>query len=342
MRKKAFRPDVDAPKWTGGHTPYDIVKEGTIALLVVAILTIALATVFGSPDVPAVTIKRWSNMAPVDFAMTALSELNGTSGTATYGAPYNNQSVGQQLGPLQLAKWVGDRIPVDAANAFVIDPLGSLPNQAVLTTDLSQWKQASQTQRTSWLANYTKAAATMKFKSGNVNVAAYNAGPVSVLINDLTQMARSGALDQSLVTHAGFYTTDYTLPLLFIADGSYLGNLAEKQHLTGEQWGMMNETGSYPGQAWLWLYTFWYQVPPFSQSGNADVLVWGLMMALTALLLLVPFIPGLRSIPRWSRVYRLIWREHYGQDAPATPPRTPPRADPSASAAPVGVVSSDA
>ena len=341
MTKKAFRPDVDAPKWTGGHTPYDIVKEGTIALLVVAILTIALATVFGSPDIPAVTIKRWSNMAPVDFAMTALSELNGSSGTATYGAPYNNTSVGQQLGPLQLAKWVGDRIPIDAANDFVINPLNSLPNQAVLTADLLQWKHAPQSQRDSWLANYTKAAATMKFTSGSVDVSAGNAGPVSVLINDLTQMARSGALDQSLVTHAGFYTTDYTLPLLFIADGSYLGNLAEKQHLTGEQWGMMNETGSYPGQAWLWLYTFWYQVPPFSQSGNADVLVWGLMMALTVVLLLVPLIPGLRSVPRWSRVYRLIWREHYRQFTPENQPRTPRPKDQSPPSAPAIAVSPD-
>ncbi len=320
---KAFRPDVDAPKWTGGHTPYDIIKEGTIALLVVAVLTITLAIVFGSPDVPAVTIKRWSNVAPVDFAMTALSELNNTSGTATYGAPYNKNGDSQQLGPLQLAKWVGDRIPINTAEDFVINPLTSLPNQAVLTADLLQWKHAPVSQRTSWLANYTKASAKMKFASGSVNVPAYNAGPVSVLVNDLTQMARSGALDQSLVTHAGFYTTDYTLPLLFIADGSYLGNLADKQHLSGEQWGMMNETGSYPGQAWLWLYTFWYQVPPFSQSGNGDVLVWGLMMALTALLLLVPFVPGLRSVPRWSRVYRLIWREHYRQFTPEKHARSP-------------------
>jgi len=35
------------------------------------------------------------------------------------------------------------------------------------------------------------------------------------------------------------------------------------------------------------------------------------MMALTVLLALVPFIPGLRSIPRWTRLYRLIWRRHY-------------------------------
>jgi hypothetical protein len=313
MRTKSFRPDVDAPEWRGGHTPYDIIKEGTIALLVVALLTIALAVVFGSPDVKAVTLKRWANAAPVDFATTALSELNGTSGTATYGAPYNKNATGQQLGPLKLAQWVGARIPIDTAADFVLKPLASLPNQSVLSADLAQWKSASHGARQQWLKNYTKAATTMAFHAGQVVVNADSAGPVPVFINDLTQMARSGALDQDLVTSNGFYTTDYTLPLLFIADGAYLGNLAATQHLTGEQWGMMNETGSYPGQAWLWLYTFWYQVPPFSQSGNGDVLVWGLMMVLTAGLVLVPFIPGLRSIPRKSRVYRLIWREHYRQ-----------------------------
>ena len=30
-----------------------------------------------------------------------------------------------------------------------------------------------------------------------------------------------------------------------------------------------------------------------------------------ALLLFLPFIPGLRSVPRVIPVYRLIWREHY-------------------------------
>jgi len=74
---------------------------------------------------------------------------------------------------------------------------------------------------------------------------------------------------------------------------------------------MMNETGRYPGQAWLWLYTFWYQVPPFNHSDNADALVWALMMLLSLGLVLLPFIPGLRSIPRLTRVYRLIWRDHY-------------------------------
>ena len=311
MSEKAFRPDVDAPAWTGGHTPYDIIKEGTIALLVVAILSIGLSVVFGSPDEQQITVKSWSNAVPLDFAATALSELNGTSGTANYGAPYNNVSTGQQLGPLQLAKWVGVRIPINTVKDFVIDPLKALPDQPTLTADLQQWKSASQSTRNGWVSNYTKSATKMTFVNGAVVVSATSAGPVPVMINDLTQMARSGALDQALVTGSGFYTTNYTLPLLFIADGTYLSNLADKQHLKGSQWGMMNETGSYPGQAWLWLYTFWYQVPPFNSSANGDILVWGLMMALTVGLLLVPFLPGIRSIPRKTRVYRLIWREHY-------------------------------
>jgi hypothetical protein len=308
---KAFRPDVDAPEWKGGHSPYDIVKEGVIALVVVSLLTVLLAVVFGSPDEPAITIKAWSTNDPMDFAQTALSELNGTSGTAQYGAPYNTAATGQQLGPLKLAKWVGARIPVNTVKDFVVDPLRSLPGQPQLTMQLTEWSQASNSTRRGWVNNYTHAANHMKIVGGTLVVNATNAGPVPLMMTDLLQMARLGALDQALVTQNGFYTTDYTLPLLFLADGTYLANIAEKQHLTGEQWGMMNETGNYPGQAWLWLYTFWYEVAPFNSSGNGDVLVWGVMMVLSVGLVLPPFIPGLRSIPRWTRVYRLIWKEHY-------------------------------
>jgi hypothetical protein len=72
----------------------------------------------------------------------------------------------------------------------------------------------------------------------------------------------------------------------------------------------MNETGSYPGQPWLWLYQLWYHVPPFSTSLAANVDIWAVYLTgiATLLLLLVPFIPGLRDIPRWIPVHRLIWR----------------------------------
>ena len=71
-----------------------------------------------------------------------------------------------------------------------------------------------------------------------------------------------------------------------------LTNRAQAQHLLGSQWGMMNETGSYPGQVWLWLYTFWYQIKPFSTSANADILVMAVMGVLSLAFILVPVLPG--------------------------------------------------
>jgi hypothetical protein len=70
----------------------------------------------------------------------------------------------------------------------------------------------------------------------------------------------------------------------------------------------MNETGSYPGQPWLWLYTLWYQVPGWTNSANIDMIAIYMTGLATILLLLVPFIPGLRDIPRLIPVHRLIWR----------------------------------
>jgi hypothetical protein len=75
---------------------------------------------------------------------------------------------------------------------------------------------------------------------------------------------------------------------------------------------MMNEPGPYPGQAWLWLYTTWYQVPAGPFNGpNADVGVAVVMFMLSALLFLIPVIPGLERLPRYLGLYRIIWRDYY-------------------------------
>jgi hypothetical protein len=147
--------------------------------------------------------------------------------------------------------------------------------------------------------------------AGAVTVKASGAGPVPTMIGSLLALAQSGGLDGDLLTSRQFYQTDYTKPLLFMADGGLLAERAEAQHLLGKQWGIMNETGSYPGQTWLWLYTLWYQVEPFKASHNADALVVLVVGALSLLLVCIPLIPGLRDIPRWIPLYRLIWREHY-------------------------------
>jgi hypothetical protein len=84
---------------------------------------------------------------------------------------------------------------------------------------------------------------------------------------------------------------------------------------------MMNETGSYPRQTWLWLYTLWYQIPPYNGNTNADLMVVLTMLVLSLALVLVPFIPGLRDIPRWFPVHRIIWRGYDGDKAGPQPER---------------------
>jgi hypothetical protein len=312
--RRHFNPDRDVDQWHGKYLPYDLPKEFAIALLAVVILVVGLAVVLSSPDERPVTVKSWSTADPMDFAQTAITELDGTSGTATYGPPYNDvKGSSQSIGPFSPESWAGVHHPIDTAQDYVLGPLQTLPDDPDVAAAVKAYTSASPAQKATWTAAYEKAIASPSatFTDGALRIPPRGVGPVAPIISGLTDMARSGALDGALLSSHQFYGTDYTKPLLFIADGAYLENLATNQNLGGSQWGMMNETGNYPGQAWLWLYTLWYQVPPMNTSASGDLQVWALMMILTLGLALLPFIPGLRSIPRWSRVYRLIWRQHY-------------------------------
>ena len=289
--------------------PYDLVKEFAIALVVVIVLTGALAAIFSSPDEKSITMSGWAKAAPNDVSATATAELAGTSASATYGAPYNTNSDGQKLGPLSLQKWAGVRLPVDSAG-LVLGPLSGVSGDAALTSAMTTWKGATADQQIKWATDY--ADALSKAPDGDpAKVATADYGPVPVMTAGFLTVAKTGGLEGALTSSGNFYGGDQTKAMLLLSDGAYLEDQARARNLGGDQWGMMNETGNYPGQPWMWLYTFWYQVAPFATSEDADAQVWGLMVALTLALMFVPFIPGLRSIPRWLPVHRLIWRDYY-------------------------------
>ncbi len=299
---------ADAAPWRGPTKRYDILKEGTIASLVVLVLTVALAGLLSSPDEPPVTVQSWAQVAPADFLATAAAELDGTSETATYGPPYNTNGTPQSelFAP---ADWFGVTQPIDAAQTFVLSPLSkSAPADRQLATALAAYDAAPAALRQRWAASYATALAKVRFANGSPVVPPANDGPVPVMLATELTLARSGAIDTDLLAQRPFYGTDFTKPLLFIEDGQYIANLAAAQNLTGSQWGVMNETGSYPGQPWLWLYQLWYELPGWRNSANADLIAIYMTGLATLLLLFVPFIPGLRDVPRWIPVHRLIWR----------------------------------
>jgi hypothetical protein len=331
LRRRSIAAASAAP-WRGPNRRYDILKEGTLAAVIVLALTLGLAGVLSSPDVPPVTVATWSRLAPADFLATAATELDGTSETATYGPPYNTTSGAAQKLLFSPQTWFGVTQPVDTAQDFVLGPLASLAAaDPAIAAPLATYRAASPAQQQKWASAYDTAVAKVKFVNGNPVVPAAGDGPVPALMADELTLARSGALDTNLLSQQGFYGTNFTKPLLFIEDGSYFASQAQAMGLTGSQWGVMNETGSYPGQPWLWLYTLWYQVPGWTNSANIDMIAIYMTGLATILLLLVPFIPGLRDVPRLIPVHRLIWRSWYhtdpgppdGADAPRPADKTP-------------------
>jgi hypothetical protein len=323
--ERAAQRAADAAPWRGPTRRYDIVKEAVIASLVALAVTVGLAVVISSPDVPPVTVRSWVQVAPADFLATTASELDGTSLTATYGPPYNTNGTPQSewFAP---ANWVGVRQPIDPAQTFVLQPLAkTAPTDPPLAAALARYDAAPAALQVKWATAYGTAVTKVRFAGGTPVVPPAADGPLPVLLATELTLARSGAIDADLAGQQPFYGTDFTRPLLFLEDGQYYANQATAMNLTGDQWGVMNETGSYPGQPWLWLYQLWYQIPGWRNSLNVDLIAIYMTGLATVLLLLVPFIPGLRDIPRWIPVHRLIWRTPPTGPAPsdATPP-TPP------------------
>jgi len=302
------RDDIATRPWAGRKREYDLFKELTVGVIVVGVLVVGLAAIASSPDEPSITLKAWATAAPADFVATATAELGGTSATAGYGAPYNSTpDAGPTIGPISLQSMSGIQIPIDTAVDFVTAPLAL---QASPPAELKTWDSASVDQRATWASAYTDAL-TAADNNDPALVATGDYGPVPALTSALLAMAQRGALDGAIQNEGGFFNLDYTKSILFLGDGAYFVGIANAAHLTGDQWGMMNETGNYPGQSWLWLFSFWYQVPGIGNAANADILVVGIMLILTVLLALVPLIPGLRTIPRWIPLHKLVWKDYY-------------------------------
>ena len=313
--KTSVKERFDATPWAGETKKYDFIKEGVITLAVVTVLTIVLSLFMGSPDEPPLTFKGWATSNSDNFYTTTVSELARTSGTATYGGPYNTGGDGLNIGPLWLQKAAGVTHPIDSVKDFVIDPLTKQVSPAEVSSALLLWNSADSEQQSKWAIAYDDALVKVEGKISDVGNGDF--GPVPALAKGLTDLAKSGALDAALLSQGGFFQTDNTKQILFFGDGAYLDDAGTAANLQGGTWGMMNETGRYPGQAWLWLYSLWYQIPPFNNEesrpigANADAYIMILMGGLSLALILIPFIPGIKTLPMRIPIHRGIWSSYY-------------------------------
>ena len=269
----ALVPDPASTTWS---------RSSSSPSLVVVLLTVGLAAVFSSPDEKAITMRDWATAAPADVVATATGELAGTTTSATYGPPYNSNATGQKLGPLPLQKWARGAPAGRLRPGPRAGTAGRLaPATPRLTTALAAWNRAGAQQRTAWataLRRRPRQGPRRQPGQGGGRRLRAGAGHGRQLPAARAQRRPRG---RPHVRPAASTAATRPARCCCSADGAYLEDQARARNLGGDQWGMMNETGNYPGQPWMWLYTFWYQVPPFSTSDNADALVWGLMMVLS-------------------------------------------------------------
>ncbi|MBI1377305.1 MAG: hypothetical protein GC157_07475 [Frankiales bacterium] len=319
MTTTTARRAFEARPWTGPTRHYDILKEGAIALVVVTLLVVGLAALFSSPDDPALTFKGWATDSPDTLYATTVSELAGTSETAGYGPPYNTNSDGLSVGPLFLQKLGGVTHPIDTAQDFVVTPLQSTIEPADVTQALGTWTAAGADQQQAWATAYDDAVQATADDNGDLHldaVAAGDYGPVPTLAQAVVDLAKTGGYDNALTGQGSFFQTDQTKQLMLMGDGGYMEDRAVSYNLGGDTWGMMNEAGSWPGQIWLAFASVWYQPPAFNTDGttltdNADAIIFMILLLLCAVFILTPFIPGLRSLPRWIPLHRLVWKDYY-------------------------------
>jgi hypothetical protein len=293
--------------------PYDLLREGLIVLGIVAVIIILLASIFGSPDYPTVRSEDVARTEPVAYLETSVNILAGNSDLQSYGPPYTSDTANaQEVLGVAPAKWFGATIPIDPPRDFVINPL---KRAAVLDKDLTQaigsYTSASSDQQSTWLGAYLASLKQATLKDGQVQIPDGDYGPVAVMMQGMLELGQAGLLEGALESSDRLpYTLNFTRSLLFFQD-DIDHNVAEKLDMLGEQWGISHETGNFPGAWWLWPYTFLYQIPPMSDSPNGDLQVAVIMIVVFLALAFLPFIPILNHVPRWVRVYRIIWRDWY-------------------------------
>lgn len=341
--------------WSGERRPYDLFREFVVSLSIVVVLVVGLAVVFRSPDPAPVTFQQWAQQGTQDFALTTVSELDGTSGSATYGPPYQgtDQNGGTQaLGPISPQTWLGDlfpvAIPVDPYQDFVAAPL-ALQGDPDVAAALDVWSKASADQQAAWAKAYGEAVGKGSGKDGVLTVSTSEAesGPLDTIVQAQLAYAVSGGLDAALLYtnapradgYGTWYSNDQTHALLYFGDSGEGGGSADcveagqplpanggcwfynqavandaprnSGYLSGDTWGIMNEVGNWPGAWWLFPYTSWYQWGYGADGASGDLYVMIMTVLFALPFIFLPWIPGLRDIPKATRVYRLMWSDYY-------------------------------
>ena len=275
--------------WQGPERQYDLIAEGTIAVIVVAVLCILAASLWGSPDggltypgapkspagqafAPGTGISN----DPSDLAQTAVRSSPAgppPPGTARRSTRPPAPRRDHRDRAAEIAKAIfGLTLPINTADDFVLAPVSQLaaPSSPAVAAAVSRYEaaggdlspgapagQVASSQQMTWLNNYAKAlaASSAKFTPTSITVKAGNYGPLPVIIGAELAIASNGSLDGYLQGSQQQLGANTTAGTMFFGGrhpvGVHRRGPGRRRRPVGR-----DETRcvKLPGQVWLWLY----------------------------------------------------------------------------------------
>lgn len=121
----------------------------------------------------------------------------------------------------------------------------------------------------------------------------------------LIQMPISLIIQGTSPNHVHQYTN------IWLYDQPMMLNTAIQHGLTDDQWGMIKERGFFVGPWYLIVPAIAHVKLPYGNTG-VGFIFWNGLIALF-FVGIFPLVPGLRSLPRYLKLYKLIYAEAFGR-----------------------------
>jgi hypothetical protein len=275
---------------------------------VLLVVVIVLAAAVGSPNYPRETIAGAAKGNPGGAILGSTRELDGTSPSNVNASEYGMGDPGQTLvlNPLRTAAPLLGQISVQGLPTLQASDL----RQAIAAYD-----SASADQQMKWASNYEDALnkvtpmgsgpmATMSPEYAKVSTLQGDFGPVPVLVESVLYLAQTGYLEQYFEGVDPGHSLHLTN--IWCYDHPDMLNTAVDQGLTDDQWGMVKERGFPVGPWYLFIPAVFHVSFPGGATG-LGFLLWNLGFA-ALLLFVVPLVPGVRSLPKYLKLYRFAYR----------------------------------
>ncbi|MGC8538175.1 MAG: cytochrome b N-terminal domain-containing protein [Candidatus Micrarchaeia archaeon] len=256
-------------------------------MVYVLVIILLFAVFLRAPYVAPLTIQGVAQEHPNAMAITLLNEFNYSSGTATY------------LDTI-------DPYTFSTRDAYVLKPYAEYVNISHSRNEVDVLFAENASSQEAIL----KSAYAYFKHNGTIQNGTNSSNPLINIVSRLTDLAQTGAYQPILQSETAS-GLNQTYVIRFLADTGVLYSTATEYGLRTSQWGMIRAGGM-----WWQIGSYWVAPYNYLEIITAGMPWWsdlenGTVGAIVfALLVFLPYIPGLRDIPDKLRLYKIFWNRY--------------------------------